>query len=121
MTTPNRHAPAKTPRGLGNAGSRLWRALASEFVLEVHEELLLIQACRTVDRLDSMAAELSTAPLTVTNHRGDQVPHPLLTESRQQSIVLTRLLASLRVPDAVDERPQRRGAARGSYGLRAVK
>ena len=42
--------------------------------------------------------------------------HPALTESRQQSITLTRLIASLRLPsDEDDVRPQRRG----SRGLRA--
>ena len=69
------------------------------------------------------AKELRSSPLTVENHRGDQVPHPLLTESRQQSIVLTRLLASIRLPsgDEADlHRPQRRGASRGSYGIRGV-
>jgi hypothetical protein len=33
--------------------------------------------------------------VTVLNHKGDAVAHPALTESRQQSLTLARLLASL--------------------------
>jgi hypothetical protein len=114
---------AKTLAGLHEAGKRLWLSVVGEYELETHEELLLLQGCRCADRLDSMATALATAPLTVENKRGDEVPHPLLTEARQQSLTLTRLLASLRLPsgeEAGERRPQRRGAARGSYGIRGV-
>ena len=39
-----------------------------------------------------------------------------MVEARQQSIVLARLIAALRIPDAEDNRPQRRGV-RGAYGV----
>ncbi|MFL1446177.1 hypothetical protein [Nocardiopsis protaetiae] len=94
-----------------------------DYDLDSHEELLLVQAVRCVDRLDEMAEALADAPLTVANRYGDEVPHPLLVESRQQSLVLARLLASLRLPSGDEEdvrRPQRRGAARGSYGPRRI-
>ncbi|MFC5208610.1 hypothetical protein ACFPM0_18860 [Pseudonocardia sulfidoxydans] len=42
--------------------------------------------------------------------------HPAVIEARQQRLTLARLVASLRVPDDGDVRPQRRGAARGFYG-----
>jgi hypothetical protein len=62
--------------------------------------------------------------VTTINARGDKVAHPALIEARQQALVLSRLIASLRLPSGdVDEdlkRPQRRGASRGSYGVRAV-
>ena len=112
--------PAKVPAGLLTAGKSLWKSVTDEYELDTHESLLLIQACRTADRLDSMAAELATSPLTLTNFRGDEVAHPLLTESRQQSLTLSRLLASLRLPSGDEARPQRRGAARGSYGIRGA-
>jgi hypothetical protein len=68
--------------------------------------------------LDRLAEE---ADVTVINARGDQVPHPTLTESRQQSLTLARLLASLRLPSGEEEgRPQRRGAVRGTYGPRRL-
>jgi hypothetical protein len=113
----------KTPDGLAQAGQELWLSVVEEWDLDVHEKHLLLQACRTTDRLDAMDKELATAPMTVENKRGDTVPHPLLTESRQQSLTLSRLLASIRLPsgDEADlHRPQRRGASRGSYGIRGV-
>jgi hypothetical protein len=61
----------------------------------------------------------------VENKRGDMIVQPLLVEQRQQSLVLARLVASLRLPSGETEegellRPQRRGAARGSYGIRGI-
>lgn len=115
-------APAK---GLKASGRRLWTSALEDYDFEVHEELLLLQACRCVDRLDLLATEAENNPVTVVNVKGDQVPHPALTESRQQSIVLSRLLASLRMPSGEEGgqliRPQRRGAARGPYKPQLVR
>ena len=109
------------PPGTGAAGRKLWLSVVNDFGLDPHEELLLIQAVRCADRLDEMAVALDGAPLTVANRHGDQVSHPLLVESRQQSALLAKLLASLRLPSGdEDTRPQRRGAARGAYGVRSV-
>lgn len=117
----------RPPRGCGRSGRKLWNAVVGELELDPHEELLLLQAVRCVDRLDSMAVELESAPLTVRNAKGDEVAHPLLVESRQQSLLLARLIASLRLPSGLLDggpddldRPQRRGAARGAYGLRGL-
>lgn len=116
------------PRGTGKNGRKLWKSVTEHFDLDQHEELLLLQAVRAVDRLDAMAAELEGAPLTVRNAKGEEVAHPLLVESRQTSLMLARLLASLRLPSGLEGeggeprliRPQRRGAARGVYGIRGV-
>lgn len=111
----------KAPSGLATAGQRLWSSVLEDYHLDVHEELLLLEACRCADRLDRLAKDAERAPLTVTNHRGDEVAQPLLVEARQQQITLSRLLASLRLPSGEEgTRPQRRGAARGSYGIRGA-
>jgi hypothetical protein len=99
------------------------RSILADFDLETYEELLLLQACRCADRLDRLALEAASNDVTVVNMKGDQVSHPALVESRQQSITLSRLLASLRLPsgeESGERRPQRRGAARGAYGIRGV-
>lgn len=103
------------PKGLKASGKRLWRSVAEGFDLETHEELVLLQACRVADRLDDLAD--ADVPLTTSNARGDQVTHPVIVEARQQSLALARLLTSLRIPDAEDNRPQVR-AIRGTYGVR---
>jgi hypothetical protein len=110
--------PAAQP-GLGKAGQRLWDDVTGAWDLALHEEALLEQACRATDRLDAMAAELAISTLTVTNFRGDQVPHPLLCESRQQSALLARLFAALGLPSGEEEtarKPSSRGH-RGFYGV----
>lgn len=109
------------PRGLALAGKRLWRAVTDEYELQEHEELLLREACRTVDRLDRLAKEAAAGSVTVTNVKGDQVANPAMVEARQQSLALARLLASLRLPAGEESaQPQRRGAARGAYGIRGA-
>lgn len=109
------------PEGLSDAGTRLWRSVVDAYELDAHEELLLLQACRVADRLDRLDTEAASGSVTVTNYKGDQVPHPALTESRQQALTLARLLASLRLPSGDEaDRPQRRGAVRGSYGIRGA-
>ena len=112
-------APPRTPRGLGRNGRRLWRSIVDDYELETHEQLLLSEACRVADRLERLADESVSSTLTVTNNKGDEVANPLLVEARQQAIVFSRLLASLRLPtgeeDGALQRPQRRGGARGTY------
>jgi hypothetical protein len=114
------NATPTAPKRLAASGRRLWQSVVGEYDLDVHEELVLLQACRCADRLDRLDEAAASSSVTVVNHRGDQVPHPALTESRQQSIVLARLIAALRMPtgDVEDlSRPQRRGAPRGVYGV----
>ncbi len=109
------------PEGLAASGDKLWRSVADVFELDFHEQLLLLQACRCADRLDRLAEEAAGGSVTVTNFKGDQVAHPAIVESRQQSIVLSRLIASLRMPSGeAESRPQRRGASRAPYRPRPL-
>jgi hypothetical protein len=113
---------AAMPRNMGSAGKKLWKSIADRYVLDQHEVLLLLQACRCADTLDAIAAELATAELTVRNRFEELVTHPLVTEQRQQAITYARLVAALRLPDGEEQdarRPQRR-SARGTYGVRGV-
>lgn len=115
----------KCPSDFGTVGKRLWRSLHADLEFEEHELTLLRGACRTADRLEALAEALETAPLTVTNFKGDRVANPLLVEQRQQLQSLARTLASLRLPTGLTDdgeliRPQRRGAARQAYGIRGA-
>jgi hypothetical protein len=114
----------KAPVGLAVPGQKLWRSATNVYDLETYEESLLLQAARCCDVLDKLAAEAARGPVTVTNYKGDAVANPALTEGRQQAIVLSRLIASLRLPSGEeygDARPQRRGASRGAYGVRVMR
>ena len=68
----SRGAPT-APKGLGPSGRRLWRSVQERFELDVHDELTLIEACRTADRCDQLAAEAARSGLTSTNKRGDLI------------------------------------------------
>lgn len=100
----------RTPPGLGPRGKALWHSIVAEHDVPTHELGLLLEACRTSDDLDALARVVrAEGPML------DGKAHPALVECRQLRIVLSRLTASLRVPDEDDVRPQRRGAARGNY------
>lgn len=101
----------KPPNGLQTAGQALWAELLDAFELVEHERRLLVEACRCADVLDQLAAVVASEGVMDASGR----VHPAVVEARQQRLVLTRLVASLRVPDDESGRPPRRGAARGPY------
>jgi hypothetical protein len=112
--------PEKPNPDLAPAGQRLWDAVAGQYELEQHEERLLLEAARTADLLDALAAEVAEdGPML-----GDKV-HPAVVELRQQRILLARLLTALRVPlggeaaetSPTPRLPERRGV-RGTYAPR---
>jgi hypothetical protein len=106
------------PKGTGVSGARLWRDVTGRYELEAHELLLLRQAVRATDMLDRLATVVDKEGPTLNGHL-----HPAVRESRQQQIVLARLLAALRLPsgdEADQRRPQRRSGARGFYPVAGV-
>lgn len=103
--------PPAAPRGSGPRARALWADVVADHILDQHEEALLVEACRTVDDLDACAEVVKRDGVML----GDRL-HPAQVEARQLRLVLARLIASLRLPEGVeDARPQRRGSARGTY------
>jgi len=118
MSDENNGAPA-----LGASGQRLWDDLTFRFSLDEGETALLVQACRTVDSLDTLEAAVAADGVVIETPQGQRA-HPALVEARQQRITLARLVSALRVPDdgAEDDgegarRPQRRTGVRQPYRL----
>jgi hypothetical protein len=108
--------PLKPPGELQKSGREMWAAVHQRLDLDRHEQQVLLEACRVADRLDALAAAIRKHGVLLPN--GDAVG--ALVEARQQQITLARLIASLRLPEDLNEptrRPQRRGAARGTYRL----
>ncbi len=97
---------------LGPRGARLWASLlmqdssledASNPMREV-----ALTACRTADRVDHLETLARETEPVVEGRQGPMI-HPLLAEVRQQSALLARLVAALRLPDeATGRKPQRR-------------
>lgn len=108
------------PEGLRDRGKALWFDVQSRYQLEYHEELLLIEMCRSVDLLDELTALVERDG--VQNQRTGRI-HPAAIEARQLRIAFARLAAALRLPagdeadPAANRRPQRRVGARGVYGV----
>ncbi len=112
----------RTPKGVGPQGRKLWAEVLGEHELTQAELAILAATCRCITVLERIADELeSSSALTSTTTSGSVVASALLVEQRMQAASLTRLIASLRLPDDSDARPQRRGAARAAYELRAVR
>jgi hypothetical protein len=115
----------KAPAGLKARGRTLWNDITSGYEIadKPAELVMLEEACRIADRLESLDEIL----------RGDsetwvKLTHDLQTESyvlridsalseaRQQANQLKQLLAALRLPDEQSgKRPQQRGGGRGAY------
>jgi hypothetical protein len=116
------------PAGTGPSGLALWREVQERYELEEHERALLTEMVRTVDTLDRLAAIVARDGLMVPVLPLGEKIHPALTEARQLRLALARLSASLRLPAGEEggdqaqhlRRPQRRGGARGTYGIRGV-
>lgn len=114
---------APTPKGLQSDGEKLWLSVVTDYELDPHELALLESACRVADSMTRLAETAAAAGVTTINSRGDVQVHPAMVEYRMQSIALTRLIASLRLPSGDESdmsRPQRRGSARGSYGTLGI-
>jgi hypothetical protein len=103
-------ATPRPPKGLQAPGRRLFREITGRFELDAAESAILLQACRTADSLEVLQGELDAAGVVDDAGR----PSPVLAELRQQRLVLARLVAALRIPDAEGARPQRR-QIRGVY------
>ena len=122
MTDGDHPGPPRPPRGLKTPGRRLWNDVQANYSLEVHEELLLLELCRTADTLDRLARQIAAD--------GPEAGWATI-EARQQRIVFARLSAAMRLPAGDEDqgdvqagarRPQRRSGARGVYTkLRSVQ
>lgn len=88
------------PANLGEAGRALWGDVAGTYDLRPDELRVLGEACREVDLIARMEAELRDGPLTVPGSQGQPVASPLIAELRQHRTALTRLFDVLALPDA---------------------
>lgn len=90
----------KPPAGLATRGRAYWHAVVADYDLSPSELAILIEACRTLDNLDQLAAAIARDGATVLGSAGQTVVHPALTEVRGQRLALHRLVSALALPDA---------------------
>ncbi|EIC67162.1 hypothetical protein [Mycobacteroides abscessus] len=92
----------KAPKGLGTRARTLWREIHAQFdfTADPHRKSLIEEACRTVDTIDRLQAEIDAASdLRVRGSQGQPVAIPELPELRQYRSLLASLLKSLSLPD----------------------
>jgi hypothetical protein len=118
--------PPPPPDGAGARGLRLWTDITDDFDLAAHELVGLEEMVRIADTLDELHRIVQVEGLMVPVLPHGTKVNPAAVEARQLRIVFARIAAALRLPsgdedgeDAV-KRPQRRGGARGVYGIRGV-
>lgn len=106
------------PAGLGVRAAQLWQDIVEEQELRTDELRVLEDACREVDLIERMHAELQGAPLVVKGSMGQDVANPLVQELRQHRALVARLLGSLKLSD--DEDQGRDAQARSSQARKAA-
>lgn len=79
----------------GVRGAAFWRSVTADFEPDDGEAALLVEACRTLDMLDELAAAVARDGLMVKGSTGQPVTHPAVSEARQQRVTLARLLKAL--------------------------
>lgn len=106
--------------GLRARGKAFHDAVLAELLLEPHEQALLIEASRCLDRLQALHEIVESIGYLLPDGR----IQPAVTEARLQGVTFARLVASLRLPDDFQaqhlDRGQRRGGARGTYVPKAT-
>ena len=85
---------------LGPAGQALHDDYAERYDLDPGERETLLAACRTLDELGRLEAELASNDVMVFGARGVWKGNPLLDECRRHRAALAGLLASLRLNGA---------------------
>lgn len=115
-------ATSRTPAGLAVGGRALWKAVSDAHELDAVQEVTLLEACRSKDRLDKLDEVLrgdeETWMRLMKDDRSEY--HELkidaaLASANTTANLLKQLLAALRLPDVEGKKPQQRGGARGAY------
>lgn len=96
-----RQRAPRTPRGLGEDGKALWKAVVKDYDLTESEREILAEACRLRDTLRSLREIIDRDGLMQDSPQGKRV-HPAQVEARNASKLLGQHLVSLRLPFADD-------------------
>ncbi|GAA1250756.1 hypothetical protein JOF42_002440 [Microbacterium phyllosphaerae] len=113
------------PEGLGARGLAFWDALTGPMVFSVAEREYLIEACRTLDRIDDLSEQVTTDGAVIAGSMGQKILHPAIAEVRMLQASFLRLVGALNLPEdkAASEKFRTRRAKAGAaarHGLKAV-
>lgn len=115
-------ATSRTPAGLSAGGRNLWKAVTEAHELDAVQEVTLLEACRSKDRLDKLddllRGDVDVWSRLVHDTRTEDYELKIdgaLSQANSTANLLKQLLAALRLPDEAGKKPQQRGGARGAY------
>ncbi|WP_127475042.1 terminase [Microbacterium sulfonylureivorans] len=108
----------EAPDGLGVRGAKFWLSLTADMEFDAKESEVLLEVCRTLDRIDALAAAVDADGTMITGSMGQRVLHPAVGELRQQQAAFVRLVADLHLPEDVAAQ-DRFNTARGKAGAAA--
>lgn len=92
-------AESAPPPGLAARGAAYWQQVTGVYLLSDAESAVLLETCRTLDRLDLLDAAIAERGPMVAGSTGQPVVNPALAEARQQAATLHRLIAALKLPE----------------------
>lgn len=95
----NSQPPPRAPRGLGARGRTFWKRIHVDIEFSDAETELLVEACRTLDHLNTLDESIKEHGAMIPGSQGQLVVNPAVTEVRQQKLVLHRLLSALNIPE----------------------
>lgn len=104
------------PRGLENAGKRLWKDLHEEgFEFNAAEYRILEDACREADLIetleDRLQEEIKAGRMIVKGSQGQPTANPLVAEIRQHRMSIKALIGALKIPEEGADEASNAGAA----------
>jgi hypothetical protein len=85
---------------LGRRGAALWRKLVAKYEFDPQEIELLLETCRTLDRIDDLEKSVSENGVMIEGSQGQKVLNGAVAEMRQQQTGFARLVAQLNLFDA---------------------
>ncbi|MGP6172003.1 hypothetical protein ACTU6V_12450 [Microbacterium sp. A204] len=89
----------KVPTGLGKRGKAFWAALTEKIEYAVQESEVLVEACRTLDRIDELTEAVQSDGVMISGSMGQRILHPAIGELRQQQASFVRLVGALHLPE----------------------
>jgi len=95
----------QVPDGLGSAGREFFRQVHGKYELDARDAPVLLEVCRTLDEIDSLAAVIAAEGVMSVGSKEQPVEHPAMAGLRAHRLTLDRLLVRLGLPSAEDEKP----------------
>lgn len=80
---------------LGVRGRELWDEVQSRYVLDRHDENILVEVCRVLDVIDALNESIAEHGVMVVGSQGQLVMNSAVGELRQQQTSFARLLPLL--------------------------